>query len=512
MANSTNLNLPYLLAAQAQKHVTHNEALRALDALVQLSVVDRDLTTPPGSPVEGARYLVAASATGAWAGQSGKIAAFQDGAWSFLSPQTGWVAWVADEAAAIVFNGAGWVAFGGGGGGGGVTDHGALTGLVDDDHPQYHTNGRGDARYTPINPATLGINATANATNRLSVSSAASLFNHAGSGHQVKVNKNAATDTASFLFQTNFSGRAEIGTTGNDDFSFKVSPDGTTFFDAIIIDDTNGSVRMPNTDCDVQVYSTVGSFTWTKPVWAKANSVVEVMLQGGGGGGGSGRRGAASTVRCGGGGGAAGGYSKFSVRGQNLGATEPVIVGSGGTGGPAQLTNATNGNNGTAGASSTFATNYRAVGGNGGAGGSTSAGAGGTATITNSGPHHTQNAVGANASTTGAVGVASGVTVGHPSGGSSGGGVTSANAVSNGAAAGAAILAHMTTTAAGGIAGTAGGNGGGSGASSITAAAGSGGNGGAGAGGGGGGASLDGFNSGVGGNGGTGWAVIVTYR
>lgn len=33
------------------------------------------------------------------------------------------------------------------GGGGGVTDHGDLTGLSDDDHTQYHTDARGDARY-----------------------------------------------------------------------------------------------------------------------------------------------------------------------------------------------------------------------------------------------------------------------------------------------------------------------------------------------------------------------------
>ncbi|MCC7375781.1 MAG: hypothetical protein IT581_14075, partial [Verrucomicrobiales bacterium] len=35
-------------------------------------------------------------------------------------------------------------------GGGGVTDHGALTGLADDDHPQYHNNTRGDARYLQL--------------------------------------------------------------------------------------------------------------------------------------------------------------------------------------------------------------------------------------------------------------------------------------------------------------------------------------------------------------------------
>lgn len=38
-------------------------------------------------------------------------------------------------------------ASGGGGGGSGVEDHGLLTGLSDDDHPQYHNDARGDARY-----------------------------------------------------------------------------------------------------------------------------------------------------------------------------------------------------------------------------------------------------------------------------------------------------------------------------------------------------------------------------
>ena len=98
MNDSTpNLALPYIMAAQAQKHVTHNEAIRALDAIVQLAVLDRDLATPPGSPPDGARYIVAASPTSAWTGQSGKIAAWQDGAWAFYAPGQGWVAWVADE-------------------------------------------------------------------------------------------------------------------------------------------------------------------------------------------------------------------------------------------------------------------------------------------------------------------------------------------------------------------------------------------------------------------------------
>ena len=89
------------MAAQAQKHVTHNEAVRALDAIVQLMVLDKDLTSPPGSPADGARYIVAASPTGAWAGQAGKIAAYQDGAWAFYAPREGWLAWAARRGHAL---------------------------------------------------------------------------------------------------------------------------------------------------------------------------------------------------------------------------------------------------------------------------------------------------------------------------------------------------------------------------------------------------------------------------
>ena len=66
MTDTPNLNLPYLLAAQSQKHVTHNEALRILDSLVQITVLDRNLAAPPAVAVEGDRYIVAASPTGSF--------------------------------------------------------------------------------------------------------------------------------------------------------------------------------------------------------------------------------------------------------------------------------------------------------------------------------------------------------------------------------------------------------------------------------------------------------------
>jgi hypothetical protein len=104
-----NLALPYIMAAQAQKHVTHNEAIRVLDAIVQISVLDRDLDTPPATPAEGDRYIVGTSPTGAWAGEAGHIAAWQDGAWAFYPPQVGWLAWVGDENVLLAYDGAQWM-------------------------------------------------------------------------------------------------------------------------------------------------------------------------------------------------------------------------------------------------------------------------------------------------------------------------------------------------------------------------------------------------------------------
>jgi len=93
--------------------------------------------------------------------------------------------------------------------------------------------------------AMLGISTTADDTNRLAVASSASLFTHAGAGHQLKLNKAQASETASFLFQTGYSGRAEAGLAGDDRFHFKVSPDGASWLEAMIIDNSTGIVDFP---------------------------------------------------------------------------------------------------------------------------------------------------------------------------------------------------------------------------------------------------------------------------
>lgn len=93
--------------------------LRAFDQLVLMTVLDKDLATPPGSPANGDAYIVAASPTGAWAGQAGKIAVWSTEiatadtnskvpAWEFYTPREGWLAYVADEDAPYRFDGAAW--------------------------------------------------------------------------------------------------------------------------------------------------------------------------------------------------------------------------------------------------------------------------------------------------------------------------------------------------------------------------------------------------------------------
>lgn len=206
MDHTPRLTLPFIMPSQAQKHVTHNEAIQALDALVQPVVESRTLTTPPTVPLEGEAWIVPGSATDAWAGHTDEIAAFQSGAWSFLDPAVGWQVYVKAERTQYVFDAGVW------------TPIASLGSAL----PR------------------LGINSSADSTNRLAVSSAATLLNHAGNGHQLKINKAAAGDTASLLYQTNWSGRAEMGLAGDDNWRLKVSPDGSTWINALTVSAATG--------------------------------------------------------------------------------------------------------------------------------------------------------------------------------------------------------------------------------------------------------------------------------
>jgi hypothetical protein len=209
MTNTPRLAMPLLAAGQAQKHVTLNDSLLRLDTVVQLAVLDRNLSTPPVSPAANAAYIVGASPTGAWAGKANAIAIFIDGFWTFEIPLAGWRAWLVDETIIAVYDGTQWI---------GLTD--------------------------TVKAGLVGINATADSGNRLAVSSPATLLTHDGGGHQLKINKASAGDTGSLLFQTAYSGRAEMGLSGSDGFSLKVSANGTAWSNALTIDPANGRMTL----------------------------------------------------------------------------------------------------------------------------------------------------------------------------------------------------------------------------------------------------------------------------
>ena len=195
--SSPRLDLPYLQPAQAQKHVTHNEAVMRLDALVQLVLQHSAATVPPTDPLPGAAYGLGAGAVAAWSGQDGMLAIWQGEGWLFLPPAEGWRAWDLAAGAYRLWDGSAWV--------------------------------------TPQQQDRLGLSTSADDTNRLAVASAAALFTHAGAGHQLKINKAGDTETASLLFQSNWSGHAELGLAGSRDFSIKVS-DGGSWQEALVVE------------------------------------------------------------------------------------------------------------------------------------------------------------------------------------------------------------------------------------------------------------------------------------
>lgn len=230
MTDSTHLKLPFILPAQAGKHITHNEALAALDTLTQLAVLDRNLGAPPASPAPGDRYIVAAAPTGAWAGKAEQIAAWDGAAWLFHAPEPGWLAFVLDENGLLAWSGTAWL-------------------------PTLGLDGK-----APM----LGLNATPDSTNRLAVASDAVLFSHASAGVQIKLNKHSSGDTASLLYQTGFSGRAELGTAGDDKLHVKVSPDGSAWTEAVVIDGTGRvglGLASPGVKLDVDGPVRIKSYT-----------------------------------------------------------------------------------------------------------------------------------------------------------------------------------------------------------------------------------------------------------
>ncbi|MEH6696139.1 MAG: DUF2793 domain-containing protein [Hyphomonas sp.] len=223
MDSTPRLALPYLLPNQAQKHVTVNEGLHALDVMTGLSVQSRTVSVEPASPVAGHAYILPASPSGAeWSAfEEASIAAYSDGAWLTLVPPEGTRAWVEDELTLYVFTSSAWMPL-------------------------------------PIGAVTqLGINTSASTANRLAVKSDTVVFSHddvsPGSGHiRHTINRASPAHTGSVLFQTDFDGGAELGLAGSDDFEVKVSPDGASWTSGLKIAADDGRISFPAGFADVE--------------------------------------------------------------------------------------------------------------------------------------------------------------------------------------------------------------------------------------------------------------------
>lgn len=223
MAKTPHLDLPFLAPAQAQKHVTVNESLYALDGAVQCAVLEMNRNDPPAAPTEGAQYLVGAAPTGAWGREARALAAWRNGGWWFSRPKPGWRVYNLADDTLYLLNAA-----------------------------QVWTPLSGAAEVREVQNATrLGLGMAADAANPFAAKLNAALFTartpaEGGTGDVIlAANKSAATRDAGHVFQTGFVTRALAGLFGSDRFRISVSPDGTAFHDALTVNDTNGIVDLP---------------------------------------------------------------------------------------------------------------------------------------------------------------------------------------------------------------------------------------------------------------------------
>ena len=207
------LSLPFLQAGQALKNITHNEALQRLDTGLYLSCSNMAADNLPADPVEGHAYVISQTPDGSLMDRIGHIGVYVSSRWAWFIPKSGWVLWDETGATLRVFDGSDWAA----------------------------SFSESQAETLPF----LGLNAAASADQRLSISSASSLFNHDGDSHRLTLNRASEADTASVIFQTNFGGGAELGLTGAGGFSLKISSDDGAFAEKMSASESYPGILSP---------------------------------------------------------------------------------------------------------------------------------------------------------------------------------------------------------------------------------------------------------------------------
>ena len=217
--HSPRLTLPYIRPAQAQKHVTHNQAIRQIDGLIHMSVASDALSTPPTEQVEGTCYLVPPTAQDGWQGWAHHVAIWQDAAWMFLTPKTGWRLFVSDQKKLMVYHGSAWV-------------------VLADANPHHSLEA-------------LSIQATTTATQRLAVQSHTILWtsisqsDDATGGIVHVLNKNAASQDNGLVFQNNYKPHLSMGCFGSNDFKISRIDEAGAHQDSLTLDSQSGILSSP---------------------------------------------------------------------------------------------------------------------------------------------------------------------------------------------------------------------------------------------------------------------------
>lgn len=109
MSSTTDrLALPLIVPGQAQKEMTHNEALTLIDALAQPVVQAVGITAPPAAPLPGQCWIIGTPATGVWAGHGAALALWTAGGWRFVAAFEGMTVWSLADAMVAVHRGGVW--------------------------------------------------------------------------------------------------------------------------------------------------------------------------------------------------------------------------------------------------------------------------------------------------------------------------------------------------------------------------------------------------------------------
>lgn len=109
MADTNKFGLPIMTSAQAQKHVTFNEAMIRLEAVSQVSVINTITLTPPASPSDGDSYVIGSVATGVWLGRENDIAVWSNSQWLYATPTEGWLIFDQAQGTHLKWDGIAWV-------------------------------------------------------------------------------------------------------------------------------------------------------------------------------------------------------------------------------------------------------------------------------------------------------------------------------------------------------------------------------------------------------------------